>query len=165
MKHGAIIRLIGLTMLIAVVLMFLSAVIVSEQVGLMLFFPVWVGLFFGWPYLSRKLGFPNFPSAPAPRKQRLSGPKRPLWLRLIRGTLVWVGGIVLAIVLMSMIVIVPISLCHHRAQKVHDSIHVGMTVPEVLHVVTDCDIFQASSDFPYDENAHGDDIPAMNLGR
>jgi hypothetical protein len=39
-----------------------------------------------------------------------------------------------------------------------------MTVAEVLHVSRDCDIFSASSDFPYDEKAGSANIPAMSFG-
>lgn len=114
----------------------------------------WAALFVGWPYLDRQ-GFPNFPIAPAP-----PAPKRPLWRRVVRGTLAVVGGIALTL---FVLVILPIALCFWRAQNAHDSVHVGMTVAEVLHSIRNCDIFQAASDFPYDEKADGDNIPAMNL--
>lgn len=61
-------------------------------------------------------------------------------------------------------VVVPITLCFHRARKAHDSVHIGMTVPEVLHAVKDCDLFGASSEFPHDDKADANNIPAMSLG-
>jgi len=64
---------------------------------------------------------------------------------------------------MSSTAIVPIVLCERRAQKVHDSIHIGMTVQEVLDTGKDCDAFQPGSEFPYDQKADGDNIPAMGL--
>lgn len=75
-----------------------------------------------------------------------------------------VGGVVLAIfLLMAVTVIVPLDLCHRRARKVHDSIHVGMTVPQVLQTAKDCDAFQATSDFPYDAKSNDDNIPSIML--
>lgn len=70
----------------------------------------------------------------------------------------------MVVFLLSLTVIVPLSLSHRRAQRVHDAVHIGMTVPEVLRVARDCDIFQASSEFPHDDNTDPDNIPAMNLG-
>jgi hypothetical protein len=40
-----------------------------------------------------------------------------------------------------------------------------MTVPEVLDVSTDCDLCGADSEFPYDKNADGDNMLAMNFRR
>jgi hypothetical protein len=225
-KFNLIIRRLGVALALAIVLVCALALF-SEGVAGALFLPSWAALFFGWPYLSRKLDF-NFPKRPAPRPPRprstspkrlvitavfailvsvvlalainservlilvipfwlvlyygwhcvsrrlpfldfdkapaSPGPKRPLWLRLMRGALAWVGGIGLVLVCMSSTVIVPITLCERRAQKVHDSIRIGMTVPEVLHTARDCDVFQATSDAPYDAKANGDNIPAMSLG-
>jgi len=135
----------------------LARTLESDVAGIS-FFPLWIALYCGWPYVSRLLAFLNFRKVPS-----LPAPKRPLWLRLIRGTLTWAGGVGLVLVCVSLIVIVPISLCHHRAQKVRDSIHVGMTVPEVLHTAKDCDVFQASSEFPHDDKTDTDNIRAMSL--
>jgi hypothetical protein len=119
--------------------------------------PFWIALYYGWPNISRRLPFLDFDTPPAP------APKRPLWLRIIRGTAAVVAVFVLAIAGMLSIVVVPISLCEHRAQKVANSIHVGMTVQEVLDTAKDCDSFQAGSDFPWDKDAPGDNIAAMGL--
>jgi hypothetical protein len=52
-----------------------------------------------------------------------------------------------------------------RARRIHDAIHVGMTVPEVLDASRDCDPWGASSEFPYDKNGASGEIPAIDLGR
>jgi hypothetical protein len=62
-----------------------------------------------------------------------------------------------------MIVGAPIMNSERRAERVRDSIHVGMTVAEVLHTARDCDVFQASSEAPYDKDGSADNIPAMGL--
>jgi len=82
---------------------------------------------------------------------------------MLRGAGALVGATVLAIVCLASIVVVPIALCEHRARRVANSIHIGMTVQEVLDTAKDCDSFRAGSDFPWDKNAEGDDIPAMGL--
>lgn len=151
-------KLLVITAMLAVLLSVVLALIVNADVVVIAFVPFWLALYYGWPYLSRRLPFlrsEEVPSNPAP--------KPPLWRRLIHGTLVWAGGILLAMVCISSIVIVPIALCHRRAQRVHDSIHVGMTVPEVLRTARDCDVFRAGSEFPYDEKTDGDNVPAMGL--
>ena len=219
-------RRIGVTLALAVVLT-CGVALINQDAAVFFFLPSWIALFFGWPYLSRTLGF-NFPKPYRPRTSRrtewgrllvtsflsfgLSSvvaliihpdlfapcflfswialyyasplltkrlpyfgfartsspvpapPKRPLWLRLVRGSLAGIG-FVFAIVLIPLMLLVPLSLSHVRAKKVHDSIHIGMTVPEVLHAAHDCDIFQARSDFPYDDKTDADNIPALNLGR
>lgn len=226
MSVSVIIRRIGVTLALAVVLT-CGVALINEDAAVFFFLPSWIALFFGWPYLSRTVGF-NFPKPHVPRTSRrtkwgrlfvtaflsfglscavaviihpdlfapcflffwialyyasplltkrlpyfgfakTSSPvpapaKRPVWIRLVRGSLAGIG-FVFAIVLIPLMLLVPISLSHVRAKKVHDSIHIGMTVPEVLHAAHDCDIFQASSDFPYDEKAAADNIPAISLGR
>jgi len=147
-----------LSAMLAILLSVVVALTIGTQSVMLLFIPLWLVLFYGWPYLSRRLPFLDLDKAPAS-----PAPKRPLWLRLIRGTLALVGSIGLALVCMSSTVIVPITLCERRAQKVHDSIHIGMTVPEVLDTAKDCDIFQTGSEFPYDQKTDGDNIPAMGI--
>jgi len=150
--------LLVITAALAMVLSVALALMINANVVGISFIPFWLALYYGWPYLSRRLPFLDFDKAPT-----TPVPRRPLWLRLIRGTLAWVGGIGLALACMSSTAIVPIVLCERRAQKVHDSIHIGMTVPEVLDTAKDCDVFQVSSEFPYDRKADGDNIPAMGL--
>ena len=146
------------TALLAIVLAVALAFIINADVVWIAFIPLWIALYCGWPILSRRLPFLDFDKAPTAR-----APKRPLWLRMLRGAGAFVGTAVLAIAGLGSIVVVPITLCEHRAQKVANSIHVGMTVQEVLKTARDCDVFQAGSDFPWDKNAESDNIPAMGL--
>jgi hypothetical protein len=148
-----------ITAVLAVVFSVALAFSINADVVGFAFIPFWIGLYYGWPYIGRRVPFLDFDKVPAP------APKRPLWLRVIRGAGVLVGGVVLALAGMASFVVVPIALCQHRAQKVHDSIHVGMTVPDVLHTARDCDMFQASSEFPHDDKADPENLPAMSLGR
>ena len=146
------------TAVLAVVLSVVLAFTINGDVVGIAFIPFWIVLYYGWPILSRRLPFLELDKAPV-----VLAPKRPLWLRIIRKTLVSVGAVLLAFVCMSSLVIVPISLCEHRAQKVANSIHIGMTVQEVLDTAKDCDVFHAGSDFPYDAKAEGDNIPTVFL--
>ena len=145
------------TALLAIALAVILAFTVNADVVGFAFIPFWIALYYGWPFLSRRVPFLDFDKAPAP------SPKRPLWLRMLRGAGSFLGAAMLAIVCTSSIVIVPITLCEHRAQKVANSIHIGMTVQEVLDTAKDCDIFHAGSDFPYDAKADGDNIPTIFL--
>lgn len=145
------------TALLAIVLAVILAFAINGDVFWMAFIPLWIALYYGWPIMSRRLPFLDFDKAPAPARMR------PLWLRMLRGAGAFLGATVLAIVCLASIVVVPIALCAHRAQRVANSIHSGMTVPEVLDTAKDCDVFQAGSDFPWDKDAEGDNIPAMGL--
>jgi hypothetical protein len=140
------------------VLAVILAFTINADVVAIAFIPFWIALYYGWPYLSRRVPFLDFDKAPS-----ALAPKRPLWLRLIRGTIATVSAILLTLVCMFSLVVVPIMLCEHRAQRIANSIRVGMTVPEVLHTGRDCDIFHASSEAPYDKDADGENIPAMGL--
>jgi len=145
------------TALLAIVLAVVLAFTINADVVWIAFIPFWIALYYGWPILSRRVPLLDFDKAPAPT------PKRPLWLRMLRGAGAFVGTAVLAIAGSASIVVVPIALCMHRAQKVANSVHVGMTVQEVLDAARDCDVFHAGSDFPWDKNAEGDNVPAMGL--
>ena len=225
MSFSITIRRLGLTVLLAFVLALAVDQVVDDALWIS-FVLLWPALFFGWPYLSRKLGF-NFPKAPAPRPARrtewgrlfitaflsfclscavagfihpnllglyffflwitlyytspfltkrlpyfgfartisrvaVTTPKRTLWSRVARGSLAAIG-LVFTFVLIPTMILVPLSLSHRRAKKVHDSIHLGMTVSQVIHTTHDCDIFLASSDSPYDHTTN-ENIPAMSLG-
>jgi len=138
------------------------ALIVHSDLFAPFFFFFWIVLYYASPLLIRNL--PYFGFSKSSSLVAASKPKRPLWRRALRGALAGIG-FVFTIVLIPMMVLMPLSLSHLRAKRVHDSIHIGMTVPEVLHTVHDCDIFQASSDFPYDDKTDPDNIPAINLGR
>ena len=145
------------TAALAIVLAVILAFAINADVVGMAFIPIWIALYYGWPIVSRRLPFLDLDKAPAPV------PKRPLWLRMVRGAGAFLGASVLAIVCLASIVVVPIALCEHRAQKVANSIPIGMTVQEVLDTAKDCGSFRAGSDFPWDRNAEGDNIPAMGL--
>ena len=157
-RRPAGVKRLFVTALLAIVLAVILAFTINADIVGMAFIPFWIILYYGWPYLSRRLPLLDRDKPPA-----TSIPKRPLWLRLIRGTLATAGAILVALIGMSSIVVVPITLCEHRAQKVANSIHIGMTVQEVLETARDCDVFQAGSDFPWDKKADGDDVPAMGL--
>lgn len=145
------------TAALAIVLAVILAFTINADVVGMAFIPFWIALYYGWPIVSRRLPFLDLDKAPAPV------PKRPLWLRMLRGAGAFLGASLLAIVCLASIVVVPIALCEHKAQKVASSIHIGMTVQEVLDTAKDCDSFRAGSDFPWDKNAEGDNFPAMGL--
>jgi hypothetical protein len=120
--------------------------------------PVWLVLCCGFHYLGRWLPFrsektPNTPATPTP--------VRPLWLRFTRGTLASAFGLMLVF----LIVFSPASLSFVKARKARDAVHIGMTVPQVLQATKNCELFLASSDFPYDEKADRDNIPEMSLRR
>lgn len=119
----------------------------------------WVTLSCAWPIVIRRVPFLNFSKTVAPPEPAV---RRPRWRRTVRRMVVFVGGTGLALFLMSLIVIVPISLSFARAKKVHNSIHAGMTVQEVLHTAKDCDIFSASSESPHDDS-NPDRIPVVHL--
>jgi hypothetical protein len=125
-----------------------------------LFAFVWLALYYAWPLLTKRAPFLNF----AETKTLPAAPTRPLWLRIVRGTGAWVAGFTLTVLAFGSFSMAPLLSCYGRARRVHDSIHIGMTVPEVLHTAKDCDIFRASSDFPHDDDADPDNIPAMSLG-
>ena len=134
----------------------LTAWLGPGAVGMFLF--LWLVLYYAWPLLSRWVPFLNFVKTGAVA----TAPPRPLWLRMLRGTGAWIAGFVLVVVAFGSLSMAPVLVCFGRARRAHDSIHIGMTVPEVLHTVRDCDIFQASSDFPHDGDENH--IPAMRLG-
>jgi hypothetical protein len=159
------IRLLAGTFVLAAVMSYLLMIVIPYYLFLLVFVILWPMLYFYWPQMGRWLTFVGFSKASAPRSPRPPAPKRPFWQRPVRRTLKSIGGIVLALVLISMLAAVPIGRCLSRAKNAHNAIHIGMTVPEVLHAVTDYDIFGASSEFPHDDKADAENIPALNLGK
>lgn len=123
----------------------------------------WIAFYYSWPPLSRRLPFLKKTPPAAPNSRAL--PVRPLWQRVVRKTLVSVGVVLLVVVAIPFTVMLPATLCFIRARRVHDSIHIGMTVPEVLHVSTDTDIFRANSDFPHDDQTDVSNLPVIHLSR
>ena len=122
-----------------------------------LFSVLWLSLYYAWPLLSRRVPFLNFTETRSPK----GGPRRPFWLRMVRGTGAWLSGFVLTVLAFGSLAMAPELFSFGRAHRVHDSIHIGMTVPEVLPTVRDCDLFQASSNFPDDGDLNH--LPAMGL--
>lgn len=137
----------------------------DADIGGALFIPCWLALFCGWHYLARRLPALDFAK---PQPSVPPGPKRPLWVRVTRGTLGTLKSVAtatLAFLLLFSPALVPVSLSFYQAKKACNAVHVGMTVPEVLHAITNSDLFSARSEFPPDDKADVADIPAMNLER
>lgn len=118
--------------------------------------PFWLALYFGWYYLIRR--FPGLNPEKAPVGPAASPGHVQLRPRYARRK-----SIQLALVLLFLFLIfLPGMLSFQKARTLHNSIHVGMTVPEVLPTVKDCDLFSASSDFS-DKNGDGGNLPEMRL--
>lgn len=126
---------------------------------------IWIALYYGWPALSRRLPIPESWKVKAERDRTLPVPKLGFWRLLGRGTLAMLSVLMVLFLLPAMMVVGPIGRSMVRARRVHDSMHVGMSVAQVLDASKDCDLFGAGSDFPYDKNAARDNIPAMSLRR
>jgi len=119
--------------------------------------PFWLALYFGWFYLTRR--FPGLNPEKAPARPAAASPgfvqRRPHYVRRY--------AIQLTLVLLFLFLLfLPGMLSFQKARTLHNSIHVGMTVAEVLPTVKDCDLFSASSDF-HDKNARGGNFPEMKL--
>ena len=130
---------------------------------------IWIALYYGWPALSRRLPIPESWRVKAEPDAASPVLRRTVWQLLGRGALATVGVIAATILLMAMTTLAALGHGIVLARRVHDSIRVGMSVPEVFEASMDGETptrplcFGASSDFPYDKNAAGDNIPAMNL--
>jgi len=124
---------------------------------------IWIVLYYAWPALRRRLPLPESWKLMAQSDAASSAPKPGLWRLLGRGALAMLGVITVMILLPGMIM-APVWHSMIRARKVHDSIRVGMTVPEVLVASRDCDLFGAASESA-DDSAAGDSRPAMSISR
>lgn len=122
---------------------------------------VWIGLYYGWPRLSRTLPLPEAWKVKDQAGEASAIPKRNAWRLLGRGALAMISVIMTMFLLPAMTIMAPIGHSMERARRVQGSIHVGMTLPEVLDASTDCDLFAAGSEFPDDKNAVDEDIPAI----
>ncbi len=122
---------------------------------------LWIALYYGWPRLSRILPLPEAWKVKDQASETPEIAKRNIWQLLGRGVLAMISVIMAMFLLPAMTIMAPIGHSMERAHRVHDSIHVGMTLPEVLEASTDCDLFAAGSEFPDDQNADGGDIPAI----
>jgi len=122
---------------------------------------IWIALYYAWPAFSQRLPLPQSWKMKS-QSDAASFPPKPGFLALLgRGALAMFGVITVMILLPGMIM-APVWHNMIRARKVHDSIRVGMTVPEVLVASRDCDLFGAASD---DHDAAGDSRPAMSISR
>lgn len=125
---------------------------------------IWIALYFGWPALSRRLPLPDSWKVKAQSDAASPAPKLDFWRLLGRGALA-VLGIVTVMMLLPAMIMAPVGHNFVRARKVHDSIRVGMTVPEVLDASRDCDLLGGASESSKDDKAAGDSAPAINLNR
>ena len=134
-------------MVLAIVLAFLLIIVVPDYFTVPLFVILWPTLFFSWPYLSRRLQFLRFPRVtPAPPPQPRA--QIPLGRRLLRGTFVIVSKIGLALFLVLLLAFGPLLVSYWQAQRAHDTVRVGMTVPEVLQSVTGWHVLSVVSHVP-----------------
>ena len=125
---------------------------------------IWIALYYGWPALSRRLPLPESWKVKAQSDIVASAPKPGFWSLLGRGALALLG-IVTVLVLLPGMMMTPIGHSMVRARKVHDSIRVGMTVPEVADASRECDLFGAASESVSDDHASGDSVPTASLSR
>jgi hypothetical protein len=70
LKLDITIRWLGITMVLAAVLAYLLILVVPDFFPVLLFVILWSLLFFSWPSLSRRVGFPNLPKPPVPPNPR-----------------------------------------------------------------------------------------------
>src|SRR5271169_3511343 len=133
---------------------------INSDFGAIWILPFWLALYFGWYYLIRR--FPSLnreiaPARPAPASPGSVQPRRPRYA--------WKNAKVLALVLLFLFLLnLPVMLSFQKAKTAHNSIHVGMTVAEVLPTVKQCDLFSASSDFLYNKRTDGGTAPELSLG-
>jgi len=125
---------------------------------------IWIALYYGWPALSRRLPLPESWKVKAQSDTVSSAPKPGFWPLLGRGALGMLG-IVTVMVLLPGMMMAPIAHSMGRARKIHDSIRVGMTLPEVVDASRDCDLFGAASESVSDDHAVDDSVPTMSLSR
>jgi len=158
------------TGLVALAVSFATALLPVDDLVVILSGPlIWIALYYAWPALSRRLPIPESWRVKAEPDAASPVLRRTVWQLLGRGALATVGVIAATILLMAMTTLAALGHGIVLARRVHDSIRVGMSVPEVLEASMDGEpptrplCFGASSDFPYDKNAAGDNIPAMNL--
>jgi hypothetical protein len=135
-------------MVLAIVLAFLLIIVVPEYLT-----------------LSRRLHFLEFPKAPAssaPTPRDLQHPRRRPLLRSPFATVCKLG---LAVFLLTLLPFVPLILCSWQAQRAHNTVRIGMTVPEVLQSVTGWETLSVVSHVP-DPNDAGvnKNVHAISFG-
>jgi hypothetical protein len=135
------------------------AIATNSDSGAIWILPLWLALYFGWYYLTWRFPFLNTEIAracPAPASPGSVQPCRPRYA--------WNNAKVLAVVLLFLFLLfLPVMLSFQKARTAHNSIHVGMTVAEVLPTVKECDLFSASSDFLYVKRTGGGKAPELSL--
>lgn len=150
-----------ITGMLAVLFSGTLAIATNSDSGAIWILPFWLAVYFVWYYLTRRFPFLNTEIArprPVPAsfgsvQPRRGGPRY-----------AWNNVKVLALVLLFLFLLfLPVMLSFQKARTAHDSIHVGMTVAEVLPTVKECDLFSASSDFLYDKRTDGGTSPQLRL--
>lgn len=165
MTFSATLRRLGITMVLAIVLAFLLIIVVPDYFTVPLFVILWPTWFFSWPYLSRRLHFMKFPKGPASPAPRPRDLKHPLWRRLLNTPFGTVFKLGLAVFLVTLLPFSPLLLCYWQAQRAHDTVRVGMAVPEVLQSVTGWKTLSVVSHVP-DPNDAGrtNSVHAISFG-
>ena len=148
-----------ITGMLATLFSAMLAIATNSDSGAIWILPFWLALYFGWYYLTRRVPSLNTeiaPARPAPASPGWGQPRRTRYPRN--------NAKVLALVLLFLFLLfLPVMLSFQKAKTAHNSIHVGMTVAEVLPTVKECDLFSASSDFLYDKTTHGGKAPELSL--
>jgi hypothetical protein len=152
-------------MVLAIVLAFLLIIVVPQYLTVPLFVILWPTLFFSWPYLSRGLQFLKFPKAPASSGPPPRDLKHPGSRSLLRSPFATVCKLGLAVFLVALLPFAPLILCYWQAQRAHDTVRFGMTVPEVLQSVTGWHVLSVVSHVP-DPNDPGvtKNVHAISFG-
>ena len=125
---------------------------------------LWIALYYGWPALSRRLPLPESWKVKAQSDRVSSVPTPGFWRFLGRGAFAMLS-IVTVMVLLAGMLMAPIRHSLGRARKIHDSIRVGMTLPEVMDASRDCDLFAAASESGGGDGDAGESVPTMGLSR
>ncbi|MGO9087815.1 MAG: hypothetical protein ACLQBK_21570 [Candidatus Sulfotelmatobacter sp.] len=147
-----------ITGMLALLFFAMLATVINSDFGAIWILPFWLALYFGWYYLTRRFPSLNTEIARARSAPASSGSVQP------RPRYAWKNAKVLALVLLFLFLLfLPVMLSFQKASMAHNSIHVGMTLAEVLPTVKECDLFSASSDFPHDKRTDGGKAPELRL--
>lgn len=137
----------------------LLAIAINSDSGAIWILPFWLALYMGWYCLTRRFPFLNTETARARPSAASAGwgqPRRPRYA--------WKNAKVLGLVLLFLFLLsLPVMFSFEKAKRAHNSIHVGMTVAEVLPTVRECDLFSARSDLLYEKKADGGKAPELRL--
>jgi len=148
-----------ITGMLALLFSAMLATAINSGFGAIWILLLWLALYFGWYFLTRRFPFLNTeiaPARPAPPSPGSVQPRRP--------RSAWKNAKVLAMVLLFIFLLnLPVILSFQKAKTADNSIHVGMTVAEVLPTVKKCDLFSATSDFLYVKRTNGGTAPELRL--